>query len=279
MLNHYLLRRRYRILFAAACIVIAFITFSFTEKGGSSDNSFPGFYEKGAQDETDTIPKRKSRKRSAMDHTNNTDSRTIDEQIEEALERVEEKLERLEIELSRRNEERPLKRAYELAITDINLDRVRDATQRSLQMAQMQYNKAMRKYEIENRVMMKDMQLQMDKARQLALNYNKDLRLNIESKVKINLEKAKENMLRAQEQLNKLKDFRRDLEKDGLIKKDAPYSIEVKDGDLFINGEKQSKRVNKKYREKYEEYFKEGSNFKIQSNSNEDKKRREAELI
>src|SRR5690349_3787126 len=91
MLNHYLLRRRYRILFAAACIVIAFITFSFTEKGGSSDNSFPGFYEKGAQDETDTIPKRKSRKRSAMDRTNNTDSRTIDEQIEEALERVEDK--------------------------------------------------------------------------------------------------------------------------------------------------------------------------------------------
>jgi len=279
MLNHHLLRRRYRILFAVACVVIAFITFSFTEKGESSANSFRGFSETGGQSESDTIPKRKTRQRSSVDRSDNTDSRTVDQEIEEALERVEEKLERLEAELNRHYDNRSLKRAQELAINDMNLDRIRDVTQRSLLMAQRQYDKTMRKYEIENRLRMRDMELQVDKARQLALNFNSDLRLNIENKVKVNLEKAQKNMLKAQEQLGKIKELKRDLEKDGLIKKDAPYSIEVKDGNLYINGEKQSKRVNKRYREKYEEYFKEGSNFKIQSNMNEDRKQREAELI
>jgi hypothetical protein len=44
------------------------------------------------------------------------------------------------------------------------------------------------------------------------------------------------------------------LRKDGLISKKKGYKIEIKDGEMFINGTKQSKEVN----EKYKKYFRDG---------------------
>jgi hypothetical protein len=42
------------------------------------------------------------------------------------------------------------------------------------------------------------------------------------------------------------------LEKDGLIDNKKPYKLEIRDGELYINGKKQTKKVNDKYRK----YFK-----------------------
>lgn len=69
------------------------------------------------------------------------------------------------------------------------------------------------------------------------------------------LNNAKEGIESARIEIDRLKGFASDLEKDGLIDKKKGYRIEWKDGgDLYINGTKQSKEVS----DKYHKYYKEG---------------------
>lgn len=278
MLNQFFARHKYRFLLAASCIVIALFTFSFTEKGGRSDESFRGFCEAGTPNGADSLPGKKIRQGVSVDDTDHVDNRTIEQQIEETLNKVEERLERLEEELEAHYGERA-DEAYKLALNNAHLKRASQEARRSLMMAQANYDRAMRQFQMENKRQMSNMRMQMDRARDFARNYNYDLRVNVEAKVKANLAKAKDNMRKANEKLNRLKEFRNDLEKDGLIKKDGSYRIEIKDGSLYINEKKQSKKINKRYKDKYGEYFEEGNHFNLQYNKSEERREREGGLI
>jgi hypothetical protein len=77
------------------------------------------------------------------------------------------------------------------------------------------------------------------------------------------LQKAKAELQRAKGQLQRLRDFKNDLEADGLVKKGEPYRIEIKEGKLYINGKKQKNAVYNKFKEKYPELFGE-KNFKLE---------------
>ena len=76
------------------------------------------------------------------------------------------------------------------------------------------------------------------------------------------MKKAKEEIAKAKLDLKNLKDFTNALDKDGLIDKKKDYKIKVEDGELFINGNKQSKETY----EKYKPYYKK-DNFSINSNA------------
>lgn len=58
---------------------------------------------------------------------------------------------------------------------------------------------------------------------------------------KIGIEKAKK-------ELSLMKEFTEALEKDGLINRKKGYQIEIKNGEMIINGTKQSKEINDRYR-------------------------------
>ena len=75
----------------------------------------------------------------------------------------------------------------------------------------------------------------------------------IKESVEKGLEGARVGLEKAKKELSLLKEFTETLEKDGLISKKKGYKIEIKDGEMYINGTKQSKEVN----EKYKKYFKE----------------------
>ncbi|GEO09526.1 hypothetical protein [Segetibacter aerophilus] len=95
----------------------------------------------------------------------------------------------------------------------------------------------------------------------------KKIRLNTEKAMKEarkSMEKARGSMEKAREEMKSLRDFTNALQSEGLIDKSKPYKIEVKDGELYINGNKQSKEVNDKYRK----YFKK-ENFTINMNRDE----------
>ena len=63
---------------------------------------------------------------------------------------------------------------------------------------------------------------------------------------------AKENIEKAKKDLQDLKDFTDQLQKDGLIDKEKGYSIEWKNGgQLYINGKKQPKEISDKYKKYY----------------------------
>lgn len=65
------------------------------------------------------------------------------------------------------------------------------------------------------------------------------------------MSKAKESIEKAKEHLQQLKNFTDELAADGLIDKKKGYTIEWKNGSLYIDGKEQSKSISDKYR-KYE---------------------------
>ena len=71
----------------------------------------------------------------------------------------------------------------------------------------------------------------------------------INKEVQEELKNAKEEMKKARGEMAETKALMNKLTYDGLIDTKKPYSIEIKEGELFINGTKQSKEVNEKYKE------------------------------
>jgi hypothetical protein len=72
----------------------------------------------------------------------------------------------------------------------------------------------------------------------------KDLKPRIEQ----DLAKAKVEIEKAKTELKEYKVFVDGLDKDGVIKKNEPYTIKHKDGELLINGKKASADTYNKYR-------------------------------
>jgi hypothetical protein len=66
------------------------------------------------------------------------------------------------------------------------------------------------------------------------------------------MEHARTGLEKAKKEITLLKEFTSELEKDGLVDRKKGYTIEIKSGEMYINGVKQSKEVNDKYRK----YFK-----------------------
>ena len=91
---------------------------------------------------------------------------------------------------------------------------------------------------------MADAKKQMEKAQEQMkhqqFNFKKDL-----DKAKVDIDRAKEELKSYQEMIY-------DMEKDGLLNTKDDYTIEYKDGDLFINDKKQPQEVI----DKYKKYFK-----------------------
>ncbi|HEX5152374.1 MAG TPA: hypothetical protein VFW07_13060 [Parafilimonas sp.] len=65
------------------------------------------------------------------------------------------------------------------------------------------------------------------------------------------MSKAKEGIEKAKEKMQQMKDFTDELAADGLIDKKKGYTIEWKNGNLYINDKEQPKNISDKYR-KYE---------------------------
>lgn len=74
----------------------------------------------------------------------------------------------------------------------------------------------------------------------------------IKQHVDAGLAKARTGIEKAKKELTLMKEFTEALEKDGLISKKKGFKIEIKNGEMYINGTKQSNEVNDKYRK----YFK-----------------------
>ena len=77
---------------------------------------------------------------------------------------------------------------------------------------------------------------------------NKEVQEELKN-AKEEMKKARGEMKKAQGEMAETKALMNKLTYDGLIDTKKPYSIEIKEGELFINGTKQSKEVNEKYKE------------------------------
>jgi Fe2+ transport system protein B len=110
-------------------------------------------------------------------------------------------------------------------------------------------NKAMREAEVQmSKVDKEEIEKEITKAKISSHIDLSELKRNVEK----SLEGAKTGIEKARKELGLMKEFTDTLEKDGLINKKKGYKLEIKNGEFYINGTKQSKEVNDKYRK----YFK-----------------------
>ncbi|MES2332315.1 MAG: hypothetical protein V4539_22100 [Bacteroidota bacterium] len=120
----------------------------------------------------------------------------------------------------------------------------------------VEVDKAMREAEVKMKdIDMKQISNEMARARESmeAAKISSHIDLDkIKESVEKGLEGARVGMEKAKKELSSIKEFTETLEKDGLINKKKGYKVEFKNGELYINGTKQSKEVN----EKYSKYFK-----------------------
>jgi DNA repair exonuclease SbcCD ATPase subunit len=130
-------------------------------------------------------------------------------------------------------------------------------------------NQKFRQEEVEKQ--MANAQKQLEKAREDMKHQQFNFKQNID-KAKVDIDRTKEELKSYQEMIY-------DMEKDGLLNTKDDYTIEYKDGDLFINDKKQPQEVT----DKYKKYFKENKttikkeNGHIKINNNHHKNTRPAD--
>ena len=170
------------------------------------------------------------------------------------------------------------------ALKDLNIELKKvDLTDLRLEMGKAMKEIDMKNIQVEVETALKN--VEWDKIQDEVNRAMKDVKVNVDLDIvqksleasrealKENWEKAwKDEMKKAGVEMHRLKNFLLGLEKDGLIKKGEPYTIEIKNGELFINGKEQPKNITDKYRnsEEYKSYFKKDGNFKIKSNGKDD---------
>jgi len=114
----------------------------------------------------------------------------------------------------------------------IDVDKIKKDINNSIQQSQNQLKQI-------------DMQKLHNEMLELQQNFNSD---KFKKQINSAMKDAKHEMEKAMQELQELKEFTGQLEKDGLINKKKGYSIEwKKEGDLYINGKKQPREVSDKY--------------------------------
>ncbi len=126
----------------------------------------------------------------------------------------------------------------------INWDKVQQDANVSMQKARAQIAK------VDFTKMQKDMQALQEKfkSEEFKSQFNSE---ELQKQIDAAMANAKAGIEKAKVKLQQMKDFTDALAADGLIDKKKGYAIQWKDGDLYINHQKQSKNISDKYH-KYE---------------------------
>ena len=265
MIPHTSTRRKYAVgLLIISLLVVSFsFTYRYNVREGGPFRSFQHFQTPVFRSTGDTIPAERKPEGGALDDQSVLDEELDARSIEKALKNVEYRLKKLETEIRNKDWDK-IENAYRKAMDAVNWKQIDTDTRRAL----AEVNK---RIVLENDIHLDDMKLQLNKAKIMVDQNLKQMQFNIDHNLKINFQNATDDLQKAKTSLKRLKAFTADLKKDGLIENNKPYSVEIKDGDLYINGVKQSKKVTKKYREKYKEYFEGNGKFKIHSNERKDR--------
>ncbi|RFM26067.1 HlyD family secretion protein [Deminuibacter soli] len=156
------------------------------------------------------------------------------------------------------------------AVNNVDWKKIQEEVNVSMKQSMKEVQKAMQQAQLEmQQVDMAKIEAEVKaglaQAKLDSIHVNIDTRA-IHEQVQKSLAEAHVQMKAAQAQLKQIKALTSALQKDGLIEKDKPYRIELKDGQLIINGKTQSREVTEKYRR----YFPNEDHFLINNNEGDD---------
>jgi hypothetical protein len=245
----------------ALVLMVGLIGFSaFRQKEGTTKNSFRKEHQQG--DEDTTARGRRDRP---------VDDKNLDK-LDEALKNLDVRMKELDERLKKMDFSK-MEKETNVAMKKVDFEKMNKELEASMkkidwQKMQEELNASMGKLKEVDMSRVKEQlartQLQMEKHQHdMKLNHE-HMQENIEKTMKHaheSMQKAQQSMEKAHAQLANLQEFTDALQADGLIDKKKDYNVEVKDGELYINGTKQSKEVS----EKYKKYYKK-DNFQINMN-------------
>jgi hypothetical protein len=179
--------------------------------------------------------------------------------LDQAMKELEEAMKKLDIEM-KKTDGAKIEKDIKEAMSKIDWKKIQDEIKASMdkidwKKIHQDVEKAMKEAELQ----MKNIDMSRVEAQMKELQEKlKDQELNIKidgekirQQVEEGMKKAKAGIEKAKEEIKLMKDFTDELEKDGLINKKKGYKVQVKDGELYINGTKQSKETSDKYRKYY----------------------------
>lgn len=192
----------------------------------------------------------------------------ISEKLEAALEKIEQQLRKLEKQIEEVGYHRAAE-AYQKAVKDVDWKRIENAASRSLAQTHAAMDRAQQKMAREHKVELAELNQQLAVAGRKLAQHSRELAYDIERNVDVELRKVKKELKNVEGRKKDFENLVDDLAAEKLIDKDGKYSIQITDGDLFINGKKQPASLTKKYKKRYPECFKPGSNFNRSFNNKE----------
>lgn len=242
----------------AALVVIVFII-GFSALGQKQEGKRDSFRNEQQEKRQDTTTRNKRAGMENHEHLKRVDEamKQMDEQMKQLniqLENID--LSRMEAELARvKIDEHKMKQQLEAALAQVDFEKIGKQVQASLNAVDWKkidndIKQGLSQVKEED---MEKLKAELEKVRsqiqtQVRVSVDKDkIRQEVENAMKsskIEVEKARAEV----EHLNKFTDA---LHADGLINKNKGYKIEMKDGELIINGKKQPKAVSDKYKEHY----------------------------
>lgn len=254
---HFALRTRVWLMMLFSSMTIFALAFS-----GNEDDSFRG-YPRNIQTTTDTLPPQKRLPRISMDNEYMEHGRVNIQAVEEAMREVERSMQQLKRELGK-NYDNYVKDSYRKAFDKVDWQDMYRSRQRMLadMQANIDYNMMNKKMIQQQRRMLADINRQLELSRLNVERGRKQAELTIRNNVDMNMRKARVKLREAKVKLEQLKSFKADLEKDGLIKQNEPFEMEIKDGDLYINNKKQKNKISEKYKDRYPKYFEKNNEFR-----------------
>lgn len=116
------------------------------------------------------------------------------------------------------------------SLKDINLEKIKAEVQSSM-----------------DKIDWDQIKVDIDKAKNIDMKKIENEMRDMKPEIEKSLQEAHESIEKAKNELKEYKIFINDLDKDGLINKNADYKIEYNNGVLTINGKKQSEEVTNKY--------------------------------
>lgn len=254
---HYALSTRIFLIMVFSSITIFALAFS-----GNDGDSFRG-YPRNTQTTTDTVPPKKRLPRISADNEHLENNRVNLQAVEQAMREVERSMQRLKRELGK-DYDNYIKDSYRKALDETGLQDMYRSRQRILADVQenIDYDMINKKFMQQQHRMLANANRQMELNRLNLERGRKQMELAMKNDVDLNMRKARVKLREAKVKLDELNNFKADLEKDGLIKQNEPFEIEIKDGDLYINNKKQKNKVSEKYKNKYPKYFEKNNEFR-----------------
>jgi autotransporter translocation and assembly factor TamB len=174
------------------------------------------------------------------------------EKIDAAMKKLDEQMEKLDGQIKKIDFSK-VEREMNEALKKVDFERMNKQLEQSLKKIDVEkmnhdLKASLAKIDREQmKVHLDKVKVQIAKQKELHGEHMEEMKKHIDK----SMAHVKESMLKVQVEIKNMQDFTDELQKDGLIDKKKNYQIEVKSGELYIDGNKQSKEVSDKYRKYY----------------------------